>query len=91
MGRSFAFVVVSSLAFLGLTGSSDADAETPGCFRTPATIVGTPGDDLLIGTAGNDVIVGRGGADEIHDRVSRVRPDLRRRWARRGLRRPRRR
>jgi hypothetical protein len=33
------------------------------CAARPATIVGTPGSDLLIGTAGDDVIVGLGGQD----------------------------
>ena len=33
------------------------------CAGVPATIVGTPGDDVLVGTSGNDVIVGREGDD----------------------------
>jgi Ca2+-binding RTX toxin-like protein len=35
------------------------------CVGTPATIVGTEGNDRLRGTRGNDVIVGLGGADRI--------------------------
>lgn len=35
------------------------------CAGVPATIVGTPGNDVLIGTSGRDVIVGRGGDDVI--------------------------
>lgn len=35
------------------------------CAGVPATIVGTPGADLLVGTRGNDVVVALGGADEI--------------------------
>lgn len=35
------------------------------CFGQPATIVGTPGDDVLQGTEGDDVIVGLNGFDEI--------------------------
>lgn len=42
-----------------------AQAQTPTCFRWPATIVGTPGDDTLTGTSGSDVIVGLGGDDTI--------------------------
>jgi hypothetical protein len=37
----------------------------PSCNGLAATIVGTPGDDIIDGTAGNDVIVGLGGADTI--------------------------
>ena len=35
------------------------------CEGVPATIVGTPGDDVLTGTAGRDVIVGLEGRDRI--------------------------
>jgi Ca2+-binding RTX toxin-like protein len=35
------------------------------CQGVPATIAGTPGDDILVGTAGNDVIAGLGGNDTI--------------------------
>lgn len=35
------------------------------CAGVPATIVGTPGADLLTGTRGNDVVVAMGGNDEI--------------------------
>lgn len=38
------------------------------CFGQPATIVGTPGDDILNGTNGADVIVGLGGHDRINGR-----------------------
>lgn len=37
----------------------------PLCFGVPATIVGTPGNDVLHGTLGDDVIVGLGGNDAI--------------------------
>lgn len=52
---------------------SDAPASFT-CFGVPATIVGTPdndilrgtpGDDVIVGLAGNDVIDGRGGDDRI--------------------------
>jgi Ca2+-binding RTX toxin-like protein len=36
------------------------------CNGLPATIVGTPGDDVINGTNGNDVIVGLGGNDIIN-------------------------
>jgi Ca2+-binding RTX toxin-like protein len=35
------------------------------CAGRPATIVGSPGDDVIGGTAGPDVIAGRGGSDVI--------------------------
>lgn len=38
------------------------------CAGKPATIVGTPADDILTGTNGNDVIVGLGGNDTIDGR-----------------------
>ncbi|MGB8981823.1 MAG: ExeM/NucH family extracellular endonuclease [Anaerolineales bacterium] len=36
------------------------------CNGLPATILGTPGDDVIYGTNGNDVIVGLGGNDIIY-------------------------
>jgi hypothetical protein len=39
-----------------------------GCRGRPATLIGTPGPDLLRGTAGDDVILGRGGGDRIRGR-----------------------
>ncbi len=39
---------------------------TPICDGKPATIIGTPGDDVLIGSSADDVIVGLGGDDVIH-------------------------
>jgi Ca2+-binding RTX toxin-like protein len=38
------------------------------CDGKAATMVGTPGDDLLVGTSGVDVIVGLGGDDTITGR-----------------------
>ena len=35
------------------------------CFGLAATIIGTPGDDVLVGTFADDVIVGLGGNDTI--------------------------
>ena len=37
----------------------------PVCLGRPATIIGTPGDDILTGTPGDDVIVGLEGDDVI--------------------------
>jgi uncharacterized repeat protein (TIGR01451 family) len=52
--------------------NSDTEATTvnkapagPTCFRKDATIVGTPGDDVLTGTDGKDVIVALAGADQV--------------------------
>jgi Ca2+-binding RTX toxin-like protein len=42
-----------------------AAAAVPRCFGERATIVGTPGDDVLRGTRQADVIVGRAGDDTI--------------------------
>ncbi len=53
-------------------GTSDHDplflglGLVPQCNGLPATIVGTPGDDVIHGTNGNDVIVGLGGNDTIY-------------------------
>ena len=35
------------------------------CFQLPATIVGTPGDDVINGTDGPDIIASRGGNDVV--------------------------
>jgi len=35
------------------------------CEGRRATVIGTPGDDLIVGTPGDDVVVGRGGHDTI--------------------------
>jgi uncharacterized repeat protein (TIGR01451 family) len=40
-------------------------AGSPTCAGRPATVVGTPGADLLVGSAGNDVIFARAGSDRI--------------------------
>jgi len=49
-------------------GSPVAGAAEPvtECFGMPATIIGTPGDDVLTGTPGDDVIVGLEGTDVIY-------------------------
>jgi Ca2+-binding RTX toxin-like protein len=49
-----------------VTGSAaETLARVPTCRGVPATIVGTPGDDVLHGTSGDDVIVGGRGSDDI--------------------------
>jgi uncharacterized repeat protein (TIGR01451 family) len=54
------------------SGNSDTEKTTvigpptgPSCSGHPATILGTPGDDVLTGTPKSDVIVGRAGNDRI--------------------------
>ena len=42
-----------------------APAGTPTCDKLPASIIGSPGPDVIKGTAGSDVIAGLGGADQI--------------------------
>lgn len=67
--RSFLYVQLAALAFTTLvpTGAHAGEAWTCGLFDRAyeATIVGTPGDDVLRGTDGTDVIVARGGDDII--------------------------
>lgn len=41
------------------------------CRGVPATITGTPGNDVLAGTGGPDVIVAKGGADRINSGAGR--------------------
>lgn len=49
-----------------MLASASARQTTPTCQGQVATIVGTPGDDVITGTPGNDVIVGLGGNDVIN-------------------------
>ena len=49
-----------------MASAASADTTTYSCYYQPATIVGTPGDDVLIGREDTaDVIVGLGGNDVI--------------------------
>ena len=48
-----------------INGAFGADPSNPTCKGQPATIIGTPGADLIRGTRGNDVIVAGNGADII--------------------------
>lgn len=71
MSRPLIRSILSPLlvALLGATSLPPAVVlAAPGCAGMPATIVGTPGDDVLEGTPGDDVIVGLGGADVIYGR-----------------------
>jgi Ca2+-binding RTX toxin-like protein len=62
-----AAVAVAALtaASLGLAGSPRAEAAATGCADLAATILGTPGDDVIVGTPGNDVIAAGGGNDTV--------------------------
>lgn len=65
-GRSWSSVTIMTLiAVVGVTPISSAQTAEVICFGSPATIIGTPGDDHLVGTHGDDVIAGLGGYDEI--------------------------
>jgi hypothetical protein len=55
------------IAAAGPEGASAVGAE-PECSGRAATVVGSPGPDVLEGTTGSDVIVGEGGDDVVHAR-----------------------
>jgi hypothetical protein len=57
-----AALVISPIA----TWSTAAEAQVATCLGLPATIIGTPGHDVLNGTPGNDVIIGLAGDDTIN-------------------------
>lgn len=52
-------------AVAAVPGSTSAGAQVVTCLGEVATIVGSPGDDVLGGTTGDDVIVALGGDDVI--------------------------
>jgi len=58
---------VSRVESMGPSGATPTEDPWPAvsCRGEIATILGTPGDDMLIGTDGDDVIVSRGGDDSI--------------------------
>lgn len=59
-------LMMMSLAALVAVLPGAAGGQAPAvCFDTPATVVGTPGDDVLTGSPGPDVIVGLEGNDTI--------------------------
>jgi Ca2+-binding RTX toxin-like protein len=63
--KSLLFMVCLAMTAL-VAPAAPADTKTHECFAEPATIVGTPGDDVLIGREDTaDVIVGLGGDDII--------------------------
>jgi hypothetical protein len=71
VSRGRAAVVALTLGAGGVVGiiAHPADAaRAVECHGRRATIVGTPGDDVLEGTGAADVINGRGGADTIRAR-----------------------
>ena len=57
-------IVLAVLALIAW-GVPYGHATSYNCFGKTATIVGTPGDDILIGTDGSDVIAGLAGSDFI--------------------------
>lgn len=60
-----AVVGIAMVASVLAATAAPAGAQTPMCDGVPATIVGTPGNDVLPGTPGDDVIVALGGNDRI--------------------------
>ena len=60
-----AMVAAALLAPMTAAGTQRASHR---CGGLAATIVGTPGPDVIVGTTGDDIIVGLAGADEIHGR-----------------------
>lgn len=62
---SFKTAIGLVLTVGALSSPAAVAAAVPSCAGSPATLVGTSGDDTLVGTAGRDVIVGRGGNDVI--------------------------
>jgi len=58
-------VSVMTVASVIVTSASPAQAGAPMCDGEVATILGTPGNDVLHGTPRNDVIVALGGNDRI--------------------------
>ena len=58
-------LVLLAAAGVGLSLSAPATGATPTCEGRTATIVGSPGDDVIMGTTKPDVIVGLGGDDMI--------------------------
>src|SRR5437763_11816780 len=64
MWRRVAAACVLCLASSAATGS--AETSPPTCFDSPATIVGTAGNDTIQGTDGADVIVALDGDDAIY-------------------------
>ncbi len=66
--RSLTVVVALTVLATVTVLATPAAAARPTCRGQKATIVGTPGNDVIIGTSGPDVIVGLGGKDIIRGR-----------------------
>jgi Ca2+-binding RTX toxin-like protein len=66
MGRGLTAAALVALFVVSALGAGETpEEEPPRCHGRRATIVGTPGDDVLRGTPGRDVIWGGPGDDEI--------------------------
>jgi Ca2+-binding RTX toxin-like protein len=65
MRKAAGILAIVSLAGLGLLQAAPSGAAAPMCMGRAATIVGTPGNDVIRGTSEADVIVGGGGKDII--------------------------
>src|SRR6476619_1691602 len=63
-----AVAALLSMSGLAVGSTPAAGATAPTCRGYPATIVGTPREDVLTGTQGGDVIVAMGGDDVIRAR-----------------------
>ena len=58
-------VLFFGLLLPGFSVTEASAGAQPACGGQPATIAGTPGDDVITGTSGNDVIAARGGTDVV--------------------------
>jgi Ca2+-binding RTX toxin-like protein len=63
--RSTAAIAAMATAIVVTLRGADSVAGPPLCFGQPATIEGTPDDDIIVGTDEADTIVGLGGRDRI--------------------------
>lgn len=57
--------VLLGVMFGLLCAAAPAALAAPTCMGHEATIVGTPGADILLGTAGRDVVVAGAGDDQV--------------------------
>jgi Ca2+-binding RTX toxin-like protein len=65
MRSSTSYAVAGLLVVCAAAAAPTAEAADKMCGGLVATIVGTPGDDVLVGTTGDDVIAGAQGDDRI--------------------------
>jgi Ca2+-binding RTX toxin-like protein len=63
MKRLLVAVIVAAFIALGTVGVAYAQD----CLGSPATIVGTEGNDILTGTSGDDTLKGQAGYDECYN------------------------